>query len=644
MSKPKNIWASDFFILKLIIAELTGNTLEDKAAGPLLQYKGMVPKLPQVRKLTVFGLVLALLGVVISFQLTSADELDDVTNELSQQQQQLSDLEERKEQLARDISSASASLSQVSAELSQAEEELSAIESELAKREATLKQWEEDRNFLIRVLYKQSRVSPVEVVFSSDNLVESTKNLQYYDDNLDLLKDRIGLLVDEIGVFQANKATARQLRDDLAALRDQYQYRLASSQRQFSSTSSQLASVKSSIQNLTAQQEQLILAKFAAGGGSETVGDSPPLSEQLPDPSFSPAYMVAAYGYPHRIGMSQYGAYGRAKKNQDYKSILAAYYKVSASSIQTYRVGGTIHVKGCSVGPPPWYPGGGGWSQSTCQSKGYKWYDATLSMETYIKGLGEMPLSWGSAAMEAYKAQAVAGRSYAWAYADGNGGTICPSTYCQVYLGYNKGSYWEQAVNATPNQVIVQGGAPLKAFYHSTAGGYTISTQQWTSYWNYIDGIKDFHSDGQAYEQVASAPWYHTGWGSRTGSGYNPWMTQEEFADIFNAILLCRKSNTQPYELASDCPYMQYLSPIDKGGWDMPTVRNNVSGVTPITSISAVVPTFPSGVPANTSTVLVYGSHGTYAFSARYFRDMFNLRSRGTLQIPTYRFDFTVKQ
>ncbi len=67
-------------------------------------------------------------------------------------------------------------------------------------------------------------------------------------------------------------------------------------------------------------------------------------------------------------------------------------------------------------------------------------------------------------------------------------------------------------------------------------------------------------------------------------------------------------------------------------------------GVTPVTSISAVVTSFTSGNEANTASVYVSGSHGTYSFSGRYFRDMFNLRSRGTLQIPTYRFDATVQR
>ena len=616
--------------------------------------------LPNMRKLLTL-VSLLLLTVAVAFGSTSlttslvapsrADELSDVTSQLNKQQKQLADLEKRQQQLSQDISSASLSLSQVSSQLTAAEKELSAIEKDLDAKENELAGWEADRDALVRELYKQNRVSSIEIIFSADDLGGSAHQFQYYNESLKSLSERIVKLAGQVAVFKSNRASAKKLRDELATLRSQYQAGLASSQSQLSSTSSQLSSVKSSIKNLSAKQEQLILAKFAATQGSETVGEDQPYSEPLPNPTFHPAYMVATYGYPHRIGMSQYGAYGRAKKDQSYKTILSAYYKVSSSSVQTYRSGSSIHVKGCSTGPPPWYPGGG-WSKSTCQSKGYTWFDKTLSMESYIKGLGEMPTSWGSTVndgMEALQAQAVAGRSYAWSYANGNGNTICPSTYCQVWLGHEKGSYWNQAVDATKNKVIMSGGAPLKAFYFSTAGGYTISTKAWISYWSYNDGIKDYDSaSGKFYEQIANAPWYHTGWGDRKGvkGTYNPWMTKDEFADIFNAFLLCgAKNGSGVYELKSDCSYMQYLSPIDKGGWSITTVRNKLVelNVTPVTTITAVVPTFPSGVPANTATVYISGSHGTYTFSARYFRDMFNLRSRGTLQIPTYRFDFTVK-
>lgn len=609
---------------------------------------------PQVPKLLI-SVAFFLLSILIAFSVSPsrADVLDDVTSDLARQQQQLADLEKRKAQLSKDISSASLSLSQVSIQLTAAEDELAAIESDLATKESELDQQEQVRDLLVRQLYIQSRISSFEVVLSSEDLGESARQLQYYNENINSLGGTITQLAEQVTLFQSNKAAAQKIRDDLAVLRAQYQSTVSSSQRRLSSTSSQLAQVKSTIKNLTSQQEQLLLAKFAATAGSETVGENPPLSESLPSPGFGPAYMVATYGFRHRIGMSQYGAYGRAKPEgggQDYQTILKAYY--GNLPIESYSTPSQIKVDGIGV----------------------------ISFEdNYLKGIAEMPSSWE---MEALKAQAVAARTYAlyrtsWKNYIGREGdylaqkSICPTTSCQVYnwrkatpgyWEYDVSQRWRDAVDATRGIVIKEGGVPLHAFYHSTAGGYTISSLEWINYWDWNNGIRDFHSDGRAYEQISSAPWYHTGWGSRTGSGYNPWMTEEEFSDVFNAYLLSKQSDAQNrcridddnYPYVNTGSYTPCLSQIDKDlnkdgvvdgrdRWDMAQVRDELArlGVPSVTSISAATVAYTGGPGegANTSRVFITGSGGPREFVGRDFADIFNLRSRGTLQIPTYRFD-----
>src|SRR3990172_8997707 len=228
----------------------------------------------KMRKLLIPLLILLAFAVSIGFIIADIDDdIDKVTGDLAKQQKQLADLEKRQQQLAKDIASASLSLSQVSDQLDDAEKELSAIEKDLDAKEDELAGWEADRDALVRELYKQNRVSSLEIIFSADDLEGSAHQFQYYNANLNTLHSTIARLVEEIDVFQSNKDTAKKLRDNLVSLRSQYQPSLSSSQSQLSSTSSQLSSVKSSIKNLTAKQEQLILAKFAATQGSETVGD-----------------------------------------------------------------------------------------------------------------------------------------------------------------------------------------------------------------------------------------------------------------------------------------------------------------------------------------------------------------------------------
>ncbi|MEX2053437.1 MAG: SpoIID/LytB domain-containing protein, partial [Patescibacteria group bacterium] len=460
------------------------------------------------------------------------------------------------------------------------------------------------------------RTSYIEVLFSADDLEKSAHQFQYFNANLNTLSNTIGRLGEEITIFESNQATAKKLRDDLAFLRSQYQSRLSSSQRQLSSTSSQLASVKSSIKNLTAKQEQLILEKFAASGGSETIGESAPSSKPVPAAPFSPSWMIGTYGYPHRIGMSQYGARGRAIKGQSYQTILSAYYGRSAT--KATNIPAKITVNGCN-------------------EYGQCWSNVRYDFETYVKHIYEMPSSWPQ---QALRAQAIAARTYALRYAL-QGKSICPSQSCQVIKKEINATAWQQAVDATKG-MTVGGNNPLPTFYHSAAGGYTLSKTTWVSYWIYKDGIKDFYNSSTAYEQIGGSPWYHAGWGDRYRSGgYNPWMSTEEFSDIFNSFLLCgAKNSSGVYELKPDCSYMQYLSPVDRGGWPMTTVRNKLTelGITPLTSLSAVVSTFVSPSQANTASVYVSGNIGPLTFSGRHFRDIFTLRAKG-LWSPTYRFD-----
>jgi SpoIID/LytB domain protein len=100
----------------------------------------------------------------------------------------------------------------------------------------------------------------------------------------------------------------------------------------------------------------------------------------------------------------------------------------------------------------------------------------------YLYGLGEVPNSWPTPVLEA---QAIAARTYAF-YKIRTGGQNRPvcncavyaSTLDQVYIGADKvnsemGERWKAAVDATNNLVVLNDGAPIGAFYHSSSGGYT---------------------------------------------------------------------------------------------------------------------------------------------------------------------------
>lgn len=533
-----------------------------------------------------------------------ADELDTVTQQLSQEQQKLSDLEALKNSLAQQIASNSSSLAAISAQLSQAEADLAAISAQLDQKQALLSKWENQRNLLIRQAYEiKVTTTPLEVVLGSDDFATATRNLQIFEKGLDNLLGRITSLVGEINVFEANKAKAEQLRNDLASLKSQYQARLASSQQQFSSTSNQISEVQYSIQTLTARQQELIIAKIgnSLATGSLALADDPNAQSTF-NPGFSPAFAGFSFGaYTHRNGMSQYGALGRANSGQTAEQILGAYYP-GATLNKSYQEPAMITVSG---------------TNDYGQTFGSDWVNHDF--EDYIKHLYEVPTSWPMAVLEA---QAVAARSFAILH----GSPICPSQSCQeVKLEINS-TAWQQAVDATRGWVLTGGSGSFQ--YSSTAGGY-LNTSGWDTTSGNISSWPD-----NAFENIGGSPWFYKGWyktlsGATCGRS-NPWLTEDEFADILNAWVVYTKGTSDDKSRVTS--------------WDTGCWGGNPYSISEMKSRAEALGgayTTVSGVNTNhssdgyTSLVLLVTDRGAFTIDGPTFRDIFNLRAPGYLALKT---------
>ncbi|MDQ3986870.1 MAG: SpoIID/LytB domain-containing protein [Actinomycetota bacterium] len=148
---------------------------------------------------------------------------------------------------------------------------------------------------------------------------------------------------------------------------------------------------------------------------------------------------------------------------------------------------------------------------------------ATLAMQDYLYGISEMPSSWP---IEALRAQVIASRTYAYRRIvhDGQHRSVCncavyDSSYDQVYSGDSKrvesGRYWTNwtsAVNSTNDLVILYGGQPIIASYHSSSGGHTENNE---NVWGgsplpYLRGVPDPRDDNGAnpnHDWVVKMPW-----------------------------------------------------------------------------------------------------------------------------------------
>ncbi len=365
----------------------------------------------------------------------------------------------------------------------------------------------------------------------------------------------------------------------------------------------EVAKTETYLASLTAKQEELLALK--AGGFQTSVGDIPPTlepcsgapgSSNFCDPGFRPAFAAFSFGAPHRTGMSQFGAYGRAKSGQSAQEILSAYFQ-GAILKTDYRSDINITVQGYG----------------------------TYNLEEYLKRIYEVPNSWGdNGGFEALKAQAVAARSYALAYTNDGASSICASEACQVFKPSPKGGNWERAVNETRGWVMLKDGKVAKTYYASTAGGFTISQWGWTG----IKDAKDGDWPNQAYEKIAGSPWFYKAWyRSRSGASCgrsHPWLTNEEMADILNAWYVL-------YQGGGD---VSRISPIDTNCWPgNPYSRSELASIGGFTSVFSVSVVYSNS--GNTQLVNFSTNKGSISISGEEFKRAFNLRAPGYIGLKS---------
>ena len=422
----------------------------------------------------------------------------------------------------------------------------------------------------------QDKVIITNIALSITDLEEKKRNLESEEIKLDAIKISLDKVVSEAKTYQAS------LTGKIATL----------SARQQQILNERLASLN--------------IPLYALSGG----GCSSDLTNGK-DPGFGGGFGLFTYGVPNRVGLNQYGAWGRAKAGQSYDTILHAYYNFD--SIENKNA--TINVDGYG----------------------------SYSLEDYVKRVYEVPDNWTDNDSAALKAQAIAVRSYVLAYTNNGQGSICTTQQCQVFKPDPKGGNWDQAVNATAGQVMVQGGQPIKAFFSSTHGGYAFNTGDlhgWsgTSYTKKVvdtgSNIASF-SDLQNNAYDKDSPWFYCDWGSRSDYGKTAWLKPEEMADIINVLLLIQKdSGTKEHLYQTDKP-----NPAGTDTWDAGKVRQELSsrGGTPFNNISGISVGVDFGF-GQTNSVNINGDAGSVSFGGSDFKTYFNLRAPANIQIvgPLY--------
>ena len=538
-----------------------------------------------------------------------SDELDDINKKLTELQAALSASQKATAPLE-------SQLKNLQTQLKGIEDRVAFVERDLVEKKKIIDQGYQDLeknksifNKTVRDYYIKSYfLSPLLVFVSQADAAQVTRIIIYQKRDADRDKDTITQIALKIVGLEERKAKLEEEEAKLVSIKEKLAQEKGEIDKVVKGARDYQATLSGEIAKLTARQQEILGQRLAALNIPRSAGTSARgcTDDRGVDPGFSPRLAFFTYGAPHRVGMNQYGAKGRADTNQGRDDILRAYY----ANFEVIKWDTNIKIKVQGQGEFP--------------------------LEDYALRIYEMPESWPMAALEA---QAIAARSFALAYTNNGAGEICTSESCQVFNSNPKTGAWAQAVKNTEGLVMTSGGSPIKAWYASTHGGYVFtSAEVWgggTSYTKHVTdtttGSAGGFSDLQSNAYDRESPWFYCDWGAR-GDKKTAWLRPSEVADIANVTLLSRQCSYD--ECGKHLYQTDKPNPAGTDTWDEARIRQELTSrsITPFNTVSeiSIGADFSGG---RTTSVNVSGDAGSQSFSGQEFKDWFNLRAPANIQI-----------
>lgn len=546
-------------------------------------------------KLTLPILVIFFLSFFIT-KIAYSDTLDDINKKLSELQGALSSSQKATAPLE-------SQLNNLKSQLKTIENKVAFIESDLASKRKFIdegyKELDKQKdifNQAVRNYYIKSYLyNPIIAFLSSVDAANITRLLAYQKKGADQDKAIITNIAIKLTDLEERKIKLEEEESKFSGIKEKLALEKGEVEKIVLGAKAYQSSLSSQIVQLTAQQQQLIAQKLGSLNIPRSAGTSARgcTDDRGVDPGFSPRLAFFTYGAPHRNGLNQYGAKGRADAGQNAEQMLQEYYP-SFSLRKDYDQNAKVNVDG----------------------------NGEFTIENYTKHIFEVPETWP---METLKAQAVAARTYALNSMQRNG-HICTTESCQVFHAEEKGGRWNEAVAATAGWVLMDGANPGFTQYASTHGGYILNLSKFDG--RVANPTNFSELNDRSYDK--ESPWFYCDWGSRANYSKTAWLKPSEVADIANVILLAKAdSATKDHLYQTDKPH-----PYGGEVWNEDRVKQELrsKNITPFNNVSdiEVRADFGSG---KTTSVNVSGDSASSSFDASEFKDWFNLRAPANIQI-----------
>ncbi len=569
-----------------------------------------------------------LIGLILSYSQVKADELEEINKQISDLQHQLELSQQATTPLEAEVKKLRSQIKEIQAGIDAAEAKKKSLEEDIERRDKEVKQQYVLLAQRVREYYKQLQTNSIlTAVLAADSARLMTRNLVYREVVTNRDKDLIIKVTKEILSLEEDKKKLEITTKSLAASQQKLDQQKLFFEHEIAGAKDWQQKLQAKIAELTARQKEILAAKTGTFqttvGEVPTAGDYKATLQGFRELAPSGSFAVFSFGAPHFKGLSQYGAFGRAKEGQNYEQILKAYY-------------GDVHLETVDT------------SLSLPTTVGSLPFE-----DQYLMGIAEMPSSWADqGGYEALKAQAVAARSYALAYVGWRMGdrkvkkSICITEACQVYSSSKASNpgRWGDAVRETKGQILVsnQSGEIVNAWYASTSGGYqesyTSLGHTTPAFWDAKGGRAGWTS--QAYEKIAGSPWFYKAWykdrsGDSCGRDY-PWLSSEELADILNAWVVLYKHGISDDRVTP-------IGPCWGGNpYSISELRDRASGLSVgysrVEGVSVVYA--DNGVTARLSFTT---DKGSVTIPGDEFKKAFNLRAPGKVALKSGLFNIEKK-
>lgn len=552
-----------------------------------------------MKRILLLAALLCITVFLIAAPKASSDELDDLnkqiselTSSLNQSKAATAPLESQLVSMQKQIASIQARVAAIEQDIIVKKKNIDDGYKDLAKQEKILSATVVD--YYIKSYYN----SPFLILLSGQDASRMTQLMMYQKANTDQDKALITNVALRITDLEEKKRNLEDEQKKLAVIKVNLDKQSGELDKIVQGAKSYQAELSGKIAALSAKQQAIVNQRLASlniprSAGTSVRGCS---DDREIDPGFSPRLAFFTYGAPHRNGMNQYGAWGRAKAGQNEDQILQVYYP-GFSLKKDYDQNAQVNVEG----------------------------HGTFAIEDYVKRIYEVPDSWTDNNLAVLKAQAVAARTYALNSMQRNG-SICTSERCQVFKPEPKGGNWEQAVEATKGWVLMDGGNPGFTQYASTHGGYILNLGKFDGEGGNPNSFAELNQ--RAYDK--ESPWFYCDWGARSGYANTAWLKPDEVADIVNTILLAKRDGSVGEHLYQpDKP-----NPSGTDTWSPDRVKSELRarGGNPYNSVSSVSVNVDFGA-GKTTTVNVSGDGGSTSFDGAEFKNWFNVRAPANIQI-----------